>query len=198
MKSPEPNIPKLWPKNTQQQNMFFLSLQHLPQLLSAQIFAYSQPLDSNPTPPPPPAFHMWSVLWPGAGNGCHGQCKGWKCEGCLKRCGCSFWGVARRKDSSKKSRVKSFFLKDEYHKAEVGHFCSARKVHSCKFLMVSFSSQAAGGSTVLYRLLKPPTKISGAAHHCLGGAAKEGGLSGVVSGDVRIPGMGHFPMILTM
>lgn len=54
MKSPESNIPKLWPKNTQQQNMFFLSLQHLPQLLSAQIFAYSQPLDSNPTPPPPP------------------------------------------------------------------------------------------------------------------------------------------------
>lgn len=57
----------------------------------------------------PPAFHMWSVLWPGAGNGCHGQCKGWECEGCLKRCGCSFWGVTRRKDSSKKSRVKSFW-----------------------------------------------------------------------------------------
>ncbi len=48
--------------------------------LSAQIFAYSQPLDSNPTPP---AFHMWSVLRPGAGYGCHGQCKGRKREGCL-------------------------------------------------------------------------------------------------------------------
>ena len=67
-------------------NMFFFEPTTSPPIVVGANFRL-QPATWQQPNTNPPAFHMWSVLWPGAGNGCHGQCKGWKCEGCLKRCG---------------------------------------------------------------------------------------------------------------